>query len=1096
MNKLTDSHVWHRGWFAALFMALMVAGCGGDGSVGGGSSGGQALRLLADGAGSTTGVVGQPVARLPGVRVVNGSGAGVPGVRVEFRVGQAGASVTPGSVTTGVDGRAQPASWVLGTEAGSYALIATAQGAPGELRFNATAEPGPPATLAAASPQQQAGAVGQPVEQPPAVRVTDAFDNPVAGAVVGFAVMQGGGSASSETATSGPDGIARLQSWTLGSSAGLNEVRATLAGVGTVTFSAVAEGDGDASPVLALLADATGSVAGTVGQPVDEVPVVRVVDGNGQGVAGVAVNFLVDRPDASVSPAMVATGADGRAQPSAWVLGTQAGPNSLAVTVDGASGELLFTVTAAPGPPSSLAPASPQQQAGTVGQPVAAPPAVRVADAFDNPVAGAVVNFAIVQGGGSLSSENATSDPDGIARLQSWTLGSEEGLNEVTAAVAGVGSVSFTATTEAAAPAAVVAASAQQQTGDVGQPVAEPPAVRVTDALDNPVAGVVVDFAIVQGGGSIVAEAATSDADGIAQLQSWTLGAEEGLNEVTATVAGVGSVSFTAEGLPPLELSIEAVHLNQATQRLGGDIAAVAGREGLLRVVVTASRSNTARPDVRIRLFQDGIQLWERVLPARASGVLQEPFLSSLNLTWNIELTPEEVQPGLAVEAVVDPAEEINLASRENTRFPRGSGPAPIEVRELAPMRVLFIPVQATRHNDTGGIFPGNVDDFLVNTRLWLPVGNIEREVRATPFVTDRDLTSLSDIQGLLSDLQALRTAESAGDRYYHGIVPNVQGIPVAGIAFRPSSPSSTFRTGLSYDSLPRAAETVAHELTHNLGRRHSPCGNNISGVDPAFPYPDGGIGEAGYHIADDSLRGPSGYFDYMGYCRPRWTSDYTYEAALDWRATDPLAAVGDEGMLAEGVPETSGVLLWGRMDSEGVELNPAFQLEARPLLPEADGPNRLRGVADDGEVLFDFSFAGEAVPHAADPAERQFAWFVPLSPAQLSALDRVELIGPQGVALHSARGGPLAGAPELAAETGEAAPAGERLPDGSFRLTWDTARSPVALLRDSRSGRIMGIGRGGELHIDAATSAMIEPELVLSDGVRTRRAAPFELPR
>ncbi|MGD9387142.1 MAG: hypothetical protein PVI87_02845 [Gammaproteobacteria bacterium] len=1093
MDRTTEPHRRRAGRFAAVWLALLAAGCGGGGGGGGGS---QTLQLLADGTGSTTGVVGQPVGQVPGVRVVDGRGAGVSGVTVTFRVGEAGASVSPAAVTTGGDGRARPASWVLGTQAGSYSLIATAQGASGEARFTATAAAGSPAALVAASAQQQVGEAGQPVPEPPAVRVTDAFDNPVAAIVVSFAVVQGNGSVSSESASSDSDGIARLQSWTLGGEGGVNEVSATLAGVGSVDFSATAEGDGGGSEVLELLADANGSVTGVVGQPVDEVPVVRVVDGNGDAVAGVAVSFRADPADASVSPATVATGADGRAQPGSWVLGTRAGQNFLTVSLEGASGELLFTVNAEPGPPGSLTPASAQQQGGVVGQPVAEPPAVLVTDSFGNALAGVVVDFAVVQGGGSIEGETATSDADGVARLQSWTLGAEEGLNEVTATLAGVGSVTFTANTEVAAPAALVAASAQEQTGDAGQPVAEPPAVRVTDALGNPVPGVVVDFAVVQGGGSIVGETATSDADGIAQLQSWTLGDQEGLNEVTATLVGVGSVSFTAEGLPPLELSIEAVHLNQATQTLAGDIAAVAGREGLLRVVVTASRSNTARPDVRVRLFQDGVQLWERILPARAGSVLQEPFLSSLNLTWNIELTPEEVQPGLAVEAVVDPAGEINLASRENTRFPRGSGQAPIEVRELAPMRVLFIPVQATRHNDTGGIFPGNVDDFLTNTRLWLPVGNIEREVRATPFVTDRDLTSLSDIQGLLSDLQALRTAESAGDRYYHGIVPNVQGMPVAGIAFRPSSPSSTFRTGLSYDNLPRAAETVAHELTHNLGRRHSPCGNNISGVDPAFPYADGGIGEAGYHIEDDSLRGPSGYFDYMGYCRPRWTSDYTYEAALDWRATDPLAAVGDAGMLAEDVPETSGVLLWGRMDSEGVELNPAFQLEARPLLPEADGPNQLRGVADDGEVLFDLSFAGEAVPHAADPAERQFAWFVPLSPAQLSALDRVELIAPQGVALHSARGGPLGGAPEPATQTGEAAPSGERLPDGSFRLTWDTARSPVALLRDSRSGQIVGIGRGGELRIDAATSAMIEPELVLSDGVRTRRAAPFELPR
>ena len=746
-------------------------------------------------------------------------------------------------------------------------------------------------------------------------------------------------------------------------------------------------GGGSSAPVLQLLADGTGSTTGVVGQPVGQVPGVRVVDGNGAGVAGISVGFQALQAGASVSPATVTTGADGRARPNSWVLGTQAGQYSLVATAQGAPGEVRFTATAAAGPAAALAPASVQQQAG-----------------------------------------------------------------------------------------------------DIGLPVAQPPAVRVTDTFDNPVAGATVEFSVVQGGGSIIGGSATSDADGIAQLEAWTLGDQEGLNEVRASLAGVGAVSFSAEAFPALELSIESIQLNQASQSEAGDIPAVAGREGLLRVIVTASRPNTLAPDVRVRLFRDGTQLWERTLPARTSSVPLEPFLSALNFTWNIELTPDEVQPGLAVEAVVDPDGELNLASRENTRFPRGSGQAPIAVEPLAPLRVLFIPVQATRHNATGQIFPDNVDDFLVSTRLWLPVNTIEEELRATPFVTDRDLTGIDDIEGLLSDLQAVRTAENAGDRYYHGIVPDVQGIPIAGIAYRPSSPSSSFRTGLSYDNLPRASETVAHELAHNLGRRHSPCGDDITGVDASYPYADGGVGEAGYHIDDDSLRGPSGYFDYMGYCRPRWTSDYTYRAILEWRRNDPLA-FGSEGgePLADRGAETSGLLLWGRIDSQGVELNPAFQLEARPVLPAADGANRLRGVTADGAVLFDFSFDGDAVPHAGDPAERQFAWFVPLAPAQAAALDRIELITPQGVALQSARGGLPAGEPGLAAEIPGSRAGGERLPGGGLRLNWDVASSPVALVRDRRSGQVVGIGRSGELRFDAATAAAIEPELVLSDGLRTR---------
>lgn len=746
-------------------------------------------------------------------------------------------------------------------------------------------------------------------------------------------------------------------------------------------------GGGGSAPANQLIADGTGSATGVVGQPVGQVPGVRVVDGTGAGVAGVAVTFQVGQVGASVSPATVTTGADGRARPNTWVLGTEAGTNSLVARAQGIVGEVRFNAAAAAGPAAAIAPASVLAQAGDVGQPVAQPPAVIVSDSFGNRVAGAVVNFSVVQGGGTVT------------------------------------------------------------------------------------------------GGS-----ATSDSNGIAQLESWTLGDQEGVNEVVASLAGVGTVSFSAEGFPPLELAIEGVQINQASQTPAGDIPAVANRPGLLRVIVTASRPNTLAPDVRVRLFQNGTQLWERILPARAASVPLDPFFASMNFTWNIELTPDEVQPGLAVEALVDPNNELTLGSRENTRFPRGTGQAPLAVEALAPLKVVFIPVQATRHSDTGNINAGNLDDYLTASLKWLPVHSIERELRSTPFVTDRDLTSQDEISDLLGDLRAARTAEGANDEYYHGIVPDVNDIAVAGIAYVPSDPRFlSARVGLSYDRLPQAAETVAHEITHNMGRFHAPCG--LDDADPSYPYSDGGIGETGYDIDEGVLRGPSGFFDYMSYCRPRWTSDYTYRGILEWRLDDPLALGGEGGVLADAAP-TTGLLLWGRVNSGGVELNPAFQLEARPVLPQGEGPNRLRGVATDGEVLFDLSFTADAVPHAADPEERHFAWFVPLAPAQAASLDRIELITPQGVALQSARGGAPAGEPGLAADAASPLAGTERLPGGGFRVHWDAASSPVALVRDRRSGQVVGIGRSGELRFDATAAAGIEPELVLSDGLRTRLQA------
>ena len=728
---------------------------------------------------------------------------------------------------------------------------------------------------------------------------------------------------------------------------------------------------------------------------------------------------------------------------------------------------------------------------GVVGQPVGAVPGVRVIDGSGVGIGGVTVNFT-VESGGSVSPATVTTGADGRARPQSWTLGGVAGTQALVATAVGGGAQRFDVTASPGPPERLEAVSSLAQSGEAGGAVAQPPAVRVVDAFGNPIVGEPLSFVVEQGGGSVSGNPALTSTAGVATLQAWTLGSDPGNNVVRAVYPGLADVVFTAEALAPLALSIEAVQINQGTQSETGGVDIVAGRPGLLRVMLKADRSNTARPDVRVRLFQDGAPLWTEIISAPLSGgVPTDPELSSVVQTWNLELTGDEIQPGMSLEVVADPQELISVVSRDPMRFPVGSGEAAVQVNTLAPLRILFIPIEATAHGRTGLIFPENVENFLASTRRWLPTAEIQAELRGTNFVTDADLTDQDAISQLLSDLQAARRLEAAGDRYYHGIMPRISGLPISGIAYRPTFSSSPFRSALSFDHLPAAAETVAHELGHNLGRMHAPCGDPAS-PDPNFPYAEGATVMPGYDVEDRLLRTATGVSDYMGYCRPRWTSDYTYQGILDWRMNDPLAVAGDAGAAidADALPR-AGLLLWGRTGAGGVELNPAFRLEAQPALPDEGGPNSLRGLAADGRVVFELSFAGTAVPHAADPTERHFSFFVPLGEENFAALHTIELTSPEGRASHvlDAADGPEAAAVK-ARETLETVRQ-DALPGGGMRVRWDTARSPVAMLRDRRSGHIMAIGRSGDLSLSAAAVAGTEPELLFSDGVQTMRSTP-----
>jgi len=91
-----------------------------------------------------------------------------------------------------------------------------------------------------------------------------------------------------------------------------------------------------------------------------------------------------------------------------------------------------------------------------------------------------------------------------------------------------------------------------QQTARAGSRVAVAPAVVVTDADRHGIAGVDVTFTVIEGGGHVTNGHVQTNADGMAQVGSWTLG-KTGTNRLRATAEGSGIVGnpiiFIATGM-------------------------------------------------------------------------------------------------------------------------------------------------------------------------------------------------------------------------------------------------------------------------------------------------------------------------------------------------------------------------------------------------------------------------------------------------------------------------------------------------------------------------------------------------------------------
>ncbi|MDB4907949.1 MAG: hypothetical protein JWO05_2733 [Gemmatimonadetes bacterium] len=220
----------------------------------------------------------------------------------------------------------------------------------------------------------------------------------------------------------------------------------------------------------------------------------------------------------------------------------------------GDSGGLSPTTTTTTTTPPDVTPATVVSTlsgtlSGTAGGPITTPLTVSVANKNGVAVANAPVTFAVTAGGGQVGSASVNTNAQGQAST-SWTLGSAAGTQTVTATVAGLPVVTFTALATAAPATTLVKVSGDAQVAAAGTAAPLVPTVKVTDAFGNPVSGVLVSFTLPAGSGSVSTTVANTGTDGIARAGTWTLGTHTGVNQLSVSATGVANVTFTATGVP------------------------------------------------------------------------------------------------------------------------------------------------------------------------------------------------------------------------------------------------------------------------------------------------------------------------------------------------------------------------------------------------------------------------------------------------------------------------------------------------------------------------------------------------------------------
>jgi uncharacterized repeat protein (TIGR01451 family) len=118
----------------------------------------------------------------------------------------------------------------------------------------------------------------------------------------------------------------------------------------------------------------------------------------------------------------------------------------------------------------------------------------------------------------------------------------------------------------AAVPATLALVSGDNQTGTVGQPLAAPLVVKVTDATNRPVPNVQVTFSVLAGGGTVAQSPVSTNTQGLAST-TLTLGQTAGPNSVTATAGTLAGspVTFHSTGMAPHQVPTLANPGNQTS---------------------------------------------------------------------------------------------------------------------------------------------------------------------------------------------------------------------------------------------------------------------------------------------------------------------------------------------------------------------------------------------------------------------------------------------------------------------------------------------------------------------------------------------------
>ena len=190
-----------------------------------------------------------------------------------------------------------------------------------------------------------------------------------------------------------------------------------------------------------------------------------------------------------------------------------------------------------PAVPSSIS-ADVSIATGTAGLPLASAPTFSVKDASGKTIGGVPITITVTAGGGTLANSPSTTSSGSPTSIGSWTLGKIAGVNTVTVTVANLSPILINITGVAGPAASIAIVGGNAQSAFAGARLPSTLTAQVRDQFGNGVAGSIVNFLVLTGGGTITPSNVTTDASGNAGGAVWTLGKSDVPQAASANGAG------------------------------------------------------------------------------------------------------------------------------------------------------------------------------------------------------------------------------------------------------------------------------------------------------------------------------------------------------------------------------------------------------------------------------------------------------------------------------------------------------------------------------------------------------------------------------